>query len=210
MVKSISEGQDSQKEQKEQKEGRQSRRRQQTRQALLEAGRRLFALKGVSETPINEITEAADLGFGTFYLYFQSKEELYEEIMRAGIAEVQQKVLEAILSANNTEAQIRAGVLEFLRYAYLHRDFVQLLDRSLRTGVQLQSIMEVTNTIGSRLMALVQPTADALQIELLGRMLTGVLRQASSWWVSHTEPSPEEMTETVMQVMNKGFFSSPT
>lgn len=57
---------------------RQERRKARTRQALLDAAVRLTAAgKGGSAT-IQDITEAADLGFGTFYNYFESKDELFE------------------------------------------------------------------------------------------------------------------------------------
>lgn len=188
---------------------RQSRRRQQTRQALLTAGQKLFARQGLGETTINEITDAADVGFGTFYLHFQSKEELYEEIMQASIAEFQRHIIAAVLQAEHPNMRMRIAVLEFLRYAYNNRDFVQLIDRAVRTGGQLHGFMSVTETIGSRIIMLAQPaTLSWEQPEILGRMLTGMLRQAAQWWIDHNEPTPEEMTDGIIAVLTKGFFQS--
>jgi AcrR family transcriptional regulator len=63
---------------------RQAKRREQTRSRLIEAARTLFARQGVERTRINEITEEADVGFGTFYNYFDSK----DAILAAASAEV--------------------------------------------------------------------------------------------------------------------------
>ncbi|HEX4108652.1 MAG TPA: TetR/AcrR family transcriptional regulator [Solirubrobacteraceae bacterium] len=56
--------------------GRAERRKAETRRRLIDAGRVVFAEKGVDAAAIAEITEAADVGFGTFYNHFQSKQEL--------------------------------------------------------------------------------------------------------------------------------------
>lgn len=46
--------------------------------SLLQAGKELFAEKGVKNTTIKDITERCDVGYGTFYLYFSNKEALLE------------------------------------------------------------------------------------------------------------------------------------
>ena len=51
-----------------------------TRARLVAAGRRVFAEKGVVAASITDIAETADVGRGSFYNFFQSKEELVEAI----------------------------------------------------------------------------------------------------------------------------------
>src|SRR5208282_5075034 len=53
------------------------------RSRLLEAALRLMAEKGVEGVAINEITEAADVGFGSFYNHFESKEALHAALVDA-------------------------------------------------------------------------------------------------------------------------------
>src|SRR5208282_925660 len=57
------------------------RRRRETRSRLLEAALRLMAEKGVEGVAINEITEAADVGFGSFYNHFESKEAIFAALV---------------------------------------------------------------------------------------------------------------------------------
>ncbi|MDT5259076.1 MAG: hypothetical protein QOD10_4156 [Mycobacterium sp.] len=59
------------------------RRKQRTRAALVKAAQRLIA-EGKINVPVLEITKAADVGMGSFYNHFDSKEELFE----AAIADV--------------------------------------------------------------------------------------------------------------------------
>ena len=59
------------------------RRKQRTRAALIGAAQRLIA-EGKVNVPVLEITQAADVGMGSFYNHFDSKEQLFE----AAVADV--------------------------------------------------------------------------------------------------------------------------
>ena len=61
--------------------GRVKRRQKKTRIRLLKAGYGLITEKGIDETAIMEITDAADVGFGTFYNYFASKDDIAMQIL---------------------------------------------------------------------------------------------------------------------------------
>ncbi|WP_316857908.1 TetR/AcrR family transcriptional regulator [uncultured Cohaesibacter sp.] len=61
--------------------GRVQRRQKKTRIRLLKAGYGLITEKGIDETTIMEITDAADVGFGTFYNYFSSKDDIAMQIL---------------------------------------------------------------------------------------------------------------------------------
>ncbi len=56
--------------------GRRERKKIQSRQAILDAAVQEFGSRGFRETSIANIMNAADLGIGTFYNYFESKEEI--------------------------------------------------------------------------------------------------------------------------------------
>jgi AcrR family transcriptional regulator len=56
--------------------GRRERRRAEIRERLFRAALRLFAERGYLETTVEDITEAADVGKGTFFNYFPTKEHV--------------------------------------------------------------------------------------------------------------------------------------
>ncbi len=58
-------------------ENRLDRRKARTRAALIRAAQTLIA-EGRTNVPILEITQAADVGMGSFYNHFETKERLYE------------------------------------------------------------------------------------------------------------------------------------
>lgn len=67
---------------------RQQRRTHATRQRLLDAARAVFAYKGLDLASIDDITERADVGKGTFYYHFSSKERLIKELIKSVLGEL--------------------------------------------------------------------------------------------------------------------------
>jgi AcrR family transcriptional regulator len=84
-----------------------ARRRAQTRARLLDAARTLFARQGVDATAIAEITEEADVGFGSFYNHFASKEEIVEVVLSESL-EAQAKIVDALTESLEDPAEIVA------------------------------------------------------------------------------------------------------
>ena len=67
------------------------RKREATRARLLEAAHGVMVEKGVDAATIREITEKADVGFGTFYNYFESKDDLAAGVLDCMINGVAQR-----------------------------------------------------------------------------------------------------------------------
>ena len=59
---------------------RRERRKVETRQQIFQAAMKLFEQKGIFSTTVEEITEAADVGKGTFFNYFPSKEAILSKL----------------------------------------------------------------------------------------------------------------------------------
>lgn len=57
------------------------RRKRETRERLLRAAYALIAERGVDSVAINQITEAADVGFGSFYNHFDSKDAIQHAVI---------------------------------------------------------------------------------------------------------------------------------
>jgi len=70
------------------KENRAKRRRAQSFETLVQAGLAVIAKRGIYETTVEHITEAADIGKGTFYAHFPSKDDLVHHLVRHGLDEL--------------------------------------------------------------------------------------------------------------------------
>ena len=94
--------------------GRRERRAAETRLRLFRCALELFAERGFSNVTVEEITEAADVGKGTFFNYFESKDSVL-----GVMAEIQLgKVAEAVAEAAGGKHPIRTVLRRvFLRLA---------------------------------------------------------------------------------------------
>src|SRR5271169_1236970 len=68
---------------------RRERRSAELRERLFRSALQLFAQKGYSETTVEDITNSADVGKGTFFNYFPSKEHILASFGRMQIGKVQ-------------------------------------------------------------------------------------------------------------------------
>jgi AcrR family transcriptional regulator len=107
--------------------GRRDRRREHTRGQLTRAARTLIAEKGIEGLRIADVTEVADVGRGSFYNYFESKEDLVEAILSDSIQSL------AAVAVSEPSAPEDPAVLtciadrRFIRLASEDREFAQLL-----------------------------------------------------------------------------------
>jgi len=71
---------------------RRLRRSAETREKLFRAALKLFGEKGVAETTVEDITNAADVGKGTFFNYFPSKDHILIAFSEMQLAKLQATV----------------------------------------------------------------------------------------------------------------------
>jgi AcrR family transcriptional regulator len=108
---------------------RHARRREQTRARLLEAARTLFARQGVDNTRINEITDEADVGFGSFYNHFESKEAIVEAVLAETVAAQGEAVAAVSRQLEDPAEVIAAAHRHFVRRARSDPEWGWLLVR---------------------------------------------------------------------------------
>lgn len=72
--------------------GRRQRRAEETRLRLFRSALQLFADRGFSNVTVEDITEAADVGKGTFFNYFESKDHVLGVMAEVQLARVQEAV----------------------------------------------------------------------------------------------------------------------
>lgn len=109
------------------------RRRERTRAALLGAAQRLLA-DGRTHVSIQEITAAADVGFGSFYNHFETKEALFE----AAVTQTLQAYVElrdAVVAQYEDPAEI--FTVSFRMTGRLQRDRPDLVRALLNTGPRI-------------------------------------------------------------------------
>jgi AcrR family transcriptional regulator len=84
-----------------------------TRQRLLDASEAVFGALGYHDASIVKVTEAAGVGQGTFYLYFASKKDVFDELVR----DLNRRVRHAMKEASSQgETRLESELLGFGAY----------------------------------------------------------------------------------------------
>ncbi|WP_396655035.1 TetR/AcrR family transcriptional regulator [Microbacterium sp.] len=91
-----------------------------TRRKLLEAAELVFADQGYHEASIVKITERAGIGLGTFYLYFDSKQAIFEALVVDLNRRVRHAMAEEMAGAGNRLEAERRGFEGFFRFTAEH------------------------------------------------------------------------------------------
>lgn len=70
------------------------------KEALIEQGKQLFSIHGLQKTSIQDITTKVGIAAGSFYKFYQSKEELYFEVLEQEEAQIKNELLQLELGDN--------------------------------------------------------------------------------------------------------------
>ena len=98
-----------------------------TRQAICDAAAEVIGQYGYSEASISRIMEHAGLGHGTFYAYFESRAELFDQLLPMKGVEALDFLHDRVKGASSfVEMEIK-GFIGFLEYAKDHPWFFRLL-----------------------------------------------------------------------------------
>lgn len=101
-----------------------------TQRALLDAAAVEFGEKGFHEGSISGITRRAGVALGSFYTYFESKDEIFRALVRDMSARVGQRAGEAIACTTDTLSGERAALKAFLEFAREHKEVYRIIDEA--------------------------------------------------------------------------------
>ena len=185
-------------------QGRGARRKARTRAELLTAARQIFAERGLHAASIAEITKAADVGVGTFYLHFRDKEDIFNSMLEEGIERIRQQVTEAVAYSPQGE-KLEIGLRVGFRLAYTQRDLFRImLNEGIRFPTSLRIQMPLVELITNEFQAADKGHLEGHNLALLARFMTGIVVQAIAWWFDHDEPDPDRMVEQVLLFLRHG------
>ncbi len=191
--------------------GRQSRRREATRQRLLTAALVVFEREGLADATIASITEEADVGFGTFYLYFETKKALFESVVREGFAELAGQLEQADRRAEadgvDWRDRIRRYVTTYYEFAAAHRTLYRVMFAGREAGIGLgRGLREPFTQQLSQWIRTAQQHSQAYAgnaSEIVAVGLVAALNRSGVWWMLQQEaghasaPSQEDIVTTM-------------
>jgi AcrR family transcriptional regulator len=182
---------------------RHERRRQQTRKQLIETTLALVLEKGYDTITIQDITDRADLGRGTFYIHFKDKadvvwaaiQDMMREMEQEGHRQFDPGMPQVEYYALRTIFRHAGNNRDLYRVVFGGQGSAMLADRvqDLLAKILLHDILRAPD--GTRHEFDVPP-------EMLAQMLTGLITRILFWWLeSPKKYSAEEMAAYTYEVL---------
>jgi AcrR family transcriptional regulator len=176
--------------------GPRSRKGARTRARLVEAAKEIFEENGFLEARISDISERAGLSHGSFYHYFDSKEEIFREVAVEIEDQLSQAVDTVILDGTSTASpreRLRVAIGQFLERYREEAPIVGVIEQVSRYDDEMKAVRlarqrhyneEVADSIRQlQQHGLADPSLDpGMTAWMLGAMTT---RFAEMWLVQH-------------------------
>lgn len=101
-----------------------------TLRKILDAARHEFGERGFSDSSIVGITQRAGVALGTFYTYFDSKEAVFQALVRDMSGQVREQVGPVLGKASDALDGERRALEAFLDFVRDHRDIYRIIDEA--------------------------------------------------------------------------------
>ncbi|QNP66160.1 TetR/AcrR family transcriptional regulator [Streptomyces genisteinicus] len=185
-------------------DGVRAQQREQTRQALLREGRRLFSGRGYADVGLTEIVAAAGVTKGALYHHFAGKAELFRAVLEEAQQEVARRVEGAAAAHDDPWEQLVAGCQEFITAATdpeVRR--VMLVDGPAVLGWTEWRAMDEAGSarhLADALTALVDAGVIVRQpVGPLVHLLSGAMNEAALWLASTARPEDLAPTRAALE-----------
>jgi len=186
---------------------RSERRRERTRQELVVAATRVLAEKGFHDTKIADIASAADLGVGTFYLYFPTKDALFDAVVEETVGRLKATVDAARATATDPVQRLRAANAAFCRFAGENREVFRIVfgHAAAYSDVIRRAQEAFAADIEENLREGIASGAFApVPVEAAAQATVGMATQMLSWWTEHESIPLDTVEQTIITLSLTG------
>jgi AcrR family transcriptional regulator len=178
-----------------------------TRQKVLEAAETVFGEKGYYGASVTEITRAAGVAQGTFYLYFKGKKEIFLDLVDALGNRLRVVTLEASSRAKNYAEAQQLGFAAFFSFARSHRHIYRIIQECDRVDpITYRRFYAQLAEAYRRAQAdaTARGEAAAIDPEVVAYCMLGVGHFVALRFLFWDEELSQEAEETAIQFAQKG------
>ncbi len=177
---------------------------------LIEAAEALFTEKGFYQTSIADICKKAETAVGTFYIYFDSKTDIYNYMMKSYETDIKKHLAAAINTCSTRYEREREGIKSFVKYAVENPSVYNIVWGSLAVDRELFESYYVSFAKGYA-HALAKDEAELANIDVsaMAYMLMGItnfLGLKALFENLSDEEIDKIIDQTLMPALSNGIF----
>lgn len=182
---------------------RHQRRRQQTRKLLIDTTVQLVLDRGYENITIQDITDRADLGRGTFYIHFKDKGDVLWTAIQDLIGEMEAEAHRQFQGKFPKQVEYY-GLLNIFRHAARNRDLYRVVLGGQGSAVLTNHVQDLMADVFRRDIenpALRDSKAET-PAEVVTQMMTGLITRLIGWWLNVDNTySAEQMAAMTYKVL---------
>jgi AcrR family transcriptional regulator len=181
---------------------------------LLEAAAQEFGQRGFHEAAITGITSRAGVALGTFYTYFESKEELFRALVRDMSQATRAHVAEAVRGAPDRLAAERIGLAAFIAFTRRHPELYRIIEEAQFVAEDVYREHYLTFVEGYR-EGLASAAAKGQIVEGPDELRAWALIGMSvflgmRYGIWNEDMTPEQVADGAIDLVSEGLRSRPT
>lgn len=177
------------------------------RQEIIEAATKSFSMFGYKATTMEQVAKIANVGKGTIYTFFATKEQLLQEVVVSLIQEVRIEMDKTIVPEDVFMDNAHRALMTVLRFREKHVLFAKLIEeeKALRTPAVQQILQVIEFEIVSYIAQRIQTGIDKGEIEPCETQLVAFLLLKSyfafvvDWQQTHEQPINEQQILAVFE-----------
>jgi AcrR family transcriptional regulator len=184
------------------------------REVIANAAAVLFSERGYRGASIEEIARGSGVTPPVVYEHFDSKRELYRDLLERHFAELREVWRENFVGSGSLEQRVASSFDAWFAYVEMHPFAGRVLFR-YSTDPEIEAVhAEVAARSREAILPLfaAEPGAENLAgsvadegIEMVWVVLRGVLQGLAVWWSEHPEVPRERVVATAMNALWIGF-----
>ncbi|MCY2952709.1 MAG: TetR/AcrR family transcriptional regulator [Planctomycetota bacterium] len=97
------------------------------RQKITATAAKLFATRPFHEVRLDDVAAAAQVGKGTLYIYFKSKEDLYRSLIHDGVMQIMEQLSQSITNDLSPGDALEKTIRLMVTFAYAHPYLFELM-----------------------------------------------------------------------------------
>lgn len=175
-----------------------------SKQLLLEKAMELFSMHGYHETKISDIVNAANLTQPTFYLYFQSKDKLFNDLNEEFEKNLVARLTDTLENSKIGNTDAHNYIFESLKNMFIYFD-----ENPNLTKIGFYGSAEATklkDKIITKLIQLLKNEGEAMiihnevELDLLAHSLLGSVERLTLRYLLTKERSPEKLANDILTI----------
>lgn len=181
---------------------------------IIEAAAKSFSLYGYKATTMDQVAKLANVGKGTIYTFFKTKEELFDEIINSLINDIRTEVVSVMDESASILVNLNRVLARVHEFRESHQLTIKLIqeEKDMGTATVVEAMQRVEQSIIQYMKAIIQSAIKKGEIKACDPEITAFVMLKmyfsliNDWQKNHPPLKKGEITKLFELYLLKGLL----